>query len=88
MSGPQPSQEGVETVRSYAAAQQGKSYAELVAFNEGVIAAALALGAYIEGAHEAPPESLRIMEAAHHSMTRVRLPEKLFPPKPDGEAGR
>lgn len=84
MSEPQPYAGGVETVRSYAAAQQGKSYDELVAFNEGVLAAAFALGAYIDGSHgPVPREGLQILEAAYQSMTRVRVPFKLFPPKPE-----
>lgn len=82
---PQLDREGVEFVRLCVDRQRGKPYGELVAFNEGVIAASNALGAFIDGAKDAPPQAIHILEAAFQSMTRVRVPSKMFPAKPSGE---
>lgn len=78
---PQPDREGVDFVRLCVNLQHGKPYEELVAFNEGVVAASHALGAFIDGARDAPPQAIRVLEAAYQSMLRVRVPSKLFPPK-------
>ncbi len=75
-----PNPEGVEAVRRYVSLQLGKSREEKIAFNEGVMAASFALGAFIDTARPLPDSdaAIEIMEAAFESMTRVRLPRKAF----------
>lgn len=77
-----PDSELIQTVRTYVQRQKGKSREGLIAFNEGVMAASFALGAFIDGGRSnLSAEAMLILETAYESMTRVRAPAKMFPPQ-------
>jgi hypothetical protein len=60
-------------VRRYIEAAQQKPAEEQIAFNEGVMCAAFALGAYIEGSRGLNADALAILERAFGAMTGVKI---------------
>lgn len=63
--------EGVETVRAYMGAALQKDDENLISFNEGIMCAAFALGAYIDGLprdHAGKP----VLERIFNDITNMR----------------
>lgn len=69
---------GVGDVRAAIEAAKLKPVAEQIAFNEGVMCAAFALGAYIDGSRGLNADAHTILERAFNDMTRrkIRIPLK------------